>query len=106
MNKRIRELRKSLNLTLNEFGSQIGLKHSTLSDIENGKTNITERVIILICSQFNVNEEWLRTGQGEMFVEKNKKYDEFFSIFINLSKPLQDFLIQTAKNLLDMQDKL
>lgn len=105
MNTRIKELRNYLKLTQKEFGLKIGLK-SSISEIENGNAPITERTIISICSKFNVNESWLRYGKGEMFNIINKKYDDFFSIFNNLNEPLQDFLIQSAKNLLDTQKKL
>lgn len=106
MNSRIKELRKILKLTQSEFGSKIGLKPTSLCDIEQNRCNVTERVIIAICSKFNVNENWLRNGEGEMFNTIDKKYNEFFSIYNNLNEPLQDFLIQTAKNLLDTQKKL
>lgn len=105
MNTRIKELRKKLNLSQREFGSQIGLR-SSISEIENNQAPITERTIIAICLKYNVNEEWLRTGNGEMFVNEDKKFKEFFEIYKSLSTPLQDFLIQTAKNLLDTQGKL
>lgn len=106
MNTRIKELRKILKLTQAEFSSKIGLKPSSLCDIEQNRCSVTERVIIAICSKYNVNENWLRTGEGEMFNTINKKYDEFFSVYNSLNEPLQDFLIQTAKNLLNTQKKL
>lgn len=105
MNTRIKELRTILHLKQKEFGNAIGLR-SSMSDIELGKAPITERTIIAICSKFNVNEEWLRTGTGEIFVNEDRKFNEFFEIYKSLSKPLQDFLIQTAKNLLETQNKL
>lgn len=76
-----------------------------MCDIEHQRCNITERVIIAICSKFSVNEEWLRTGFGEMFVSEDKDFNQFFEVYKTLSKPLQDFLIQTAQNLLDLQNK-
>lgn len=106
MNERILELRKSLNLSQTDFGEQIGMKASSISDIENNRVQISDRTIIAICSKFNVNEEWLKTGNGNMFLEYDKKHDEFFSVFQNLKEPLQDFLIRTARDLLDTQDKL
>ena len=106
MNERILELRKSLNLSQTEFAEQIGLKQGSLSDLETGRAKINERIIILICSKFNVNMEWLKTGNGNMFIEYDKKHDEFFSVFQNLKEPLQDFLIRTASDLLDTQNKL
>ena len=106
MNERIIELRKSLNLSQTDFGKQIGISKSSISDIEIGRISISERTIISICSKFNVNEEWLKTGNGNMFLEYDKKHDEFFSVFQNLKEPLQDFLIRTARDLLDTQNKL
>lgn len=106
MNSRIKQLRNHLNLSQKEFASKIGLKNSSLCDIEQNRSKVTERNIIAICSIFNVNENWLRTGQGEMFNVLQKNYNEFFSIFKNLKPVLQDFLIKIAKDLLDTQNKL
>lgn len=69
MNKRIKELRKQLGLTLDQFGEHVGLKKSTLSNIENEKNSVTEQTFISICREFNVNPEWLRNGTGDMFLE-------------------------------------
>ena len=106
MTTRILELRKTLKLSATEFGKNIGLKPSSMSDIEHGRSKLTERVIIAICAKYNVNEEWLRTGKGEMFIKENRKFNEFFEIFNKVNEPLQDFLIQCAKSLLDAQKKL
>ena len=48
MNERVRELRKALNMTLEAFGARIGIKKSSLSQIENGINNLTEQTILLI----------------------------------------------------------
>ncbi|WP_368260665.1 helix-turn-helix domain-containing protein [Eubacterium callanderi] len=69
MNDKVKELRKHLNLTQKEFGERIGLKPNSISDIENEKNSLTDIVLKSICKEFNVNEEWLRTGKGEMFVD-------------------------------------
>lgn len=106
MNTRVKHLRLKLNLTQKDFGSKIGLKTGSVCDIEQGRCNVTERCIIAICSKFNVNEIWLRTGKGEIFNTIDKSYNEFFEIFKNLNPVLQDFLIKTAKNLLESQNKL
>lgn len=106
MNTRIKELRTFLKLTQKNFGAKVGLKPSTINDIEHSRCKVNERLQIAICSKFNVNEEWLKTGNGNMFNENDKKYDEFFQIFNKLNPVLQNFLIQTAKNLLDTQNKL
>lgn len=106
MHNRLIQIRKELQLTLKEFSSVIGLKPSTISDMEHQRCKINDRTIISICSKFNVNEKWLRSGEGEMFNIIDKKYDEFFSIYNNLNEPLQDFLFTTAINLLDTQNRL
>lgn len=106
MNTRIRELRKTLKLTQEQFGNKIGLKSTSICDIEHNRCIVTERVIISICAKFNANETWLREGSGEMFVLEDKTYKEFFEIYKSLSTPLKEFLIQTAQNLLDTQAKL
>ena len=106
MNNRIRELRKALDLSQKEFAEKIGLKQNAISYMEKNGFTITEQNIKVICSQFNVNENWLRTGSGKMFLENEKKQKEFFDIFDELSPALQDYLIKTAKDLLDTQSKM
>ena len=106
MNNRIRELRKSLNLSQKEFAEKIGLKQNAISYMEKSGATVTEQNIKAVCSQFNVNESWLRTGAGKMFIENEKKQKEFFDIFDELSPILQDYLIKTAKDLLDAQSKM
>ncbi len=66
MNGRIKELRKKLGLTLEKFGERIGVKKAAVSKWENGD-NITDQMFKSICREFNVNEEWLRNGTGEIF---------------------------------------
>ena len=67
MDKRIRKLRRSLDLTQQEFGDRIGVKRNTIATYEGGRSTPIDSVISLICREFSVNEEWLRTGTGEMF---------------------------------------
>lgn len=70
LNERIKELRKALGLTLDKFGEQVGVKRSAIGNIENGVRGVTEQMFKSICREFNVNESWLRTGEGEMFVQR------------------------------------
>ena len=72
MNERIRELRKTLGLTLEKFGERVGVKKSALSLVENGKNNVSEQLFFSICREFNVNDDWLRTGDGEMFNQSDE----------------------------------
>lgn len=106
MNKRIRELRKALNLSQKDFAEKIGLKQNAISYMEKSGSTVTEQNIKTICFQFNVNENWLRTGFGKMFLENAKKQKEFFDVFNELSPVFQDYLIKTAKDLLDTQSKM
>lgn len=76
MNERIRELRKSLNLTMEAFGERIGVSKSTISNIENGNREATEHMIKSICREFGVDYIWLTTGEGEMFVESDDDFME------------------------------
>lgn len=69
--ERIKYLREEIiNKTQKVFGSQIGLKPNSVSDIERNKHNPTDQTIKVICKEFNVNEEWLRNGTGEMSNEE------------------------------------
>lgn len=68
MNERIRELRKTLNLTMEKFGEKLGVKKNTVSQWENGINSITDQMFRSICREFSVNEEWLRTGKGDMLI--------------------------------------
>ena len=76
MNERIRELRKSLNLTMEAFGERIGVSKSTISNIENGNRDATEHMIKSICREFGADYIWLTTGDGEMFVETDDDFIE------------------------------
>ncbi len=72
MNERIKQLRKELGLTLDKFGEKIGVGKTAISKIENGDRSVTDQMFKSICREFNVREEWLRNGEGEMFVQMNR----------------------------------
>lgn len=69
MGERVRELRKTLGLSGERFGEKIGLKKVAVSQIETGRNGLSEQNILAICREFNVNEEWLRYGTGNMFLD-------------------------------------
>lgn len=77
---RIIELRTELNISQEELGERIGLSRSGVSNIEKGKRALNDRHIKLICSEFNVSEKWLRTGEGDMLVHQTR--DEKIAHFI------------------------
>ena len=70
MNERIKKLRKYLDLTQEEFGKRIGVKRNTIATYEMGRNEPIDSVITLLCREYGVNEVWLRTGAGKMFVPK------------------------------------
>lgn len=69
--ERIRLIRKETGQTQSDFGEKIGLKQSSMGQIESGVRNATDRIILLICEKFSVNEEWLRSEKGTMFIEND-----------------------------------
>ena len=75
MNERIKEIRKELGYSQEKFGSMIGFKKNSVSQLENGVNKPSEQTIMSICREFHVNEEWLRTGEGEMFVQLDKELE-------------------------------
>lgn len=70
MNERVKELRKALGLSREEFANRLGLKsRGKIENIELGRTSPDEPFLDLICKTYNVNSEWLHTGDGEMFIK-------------------------------------
>lgn len=100
MNDRIKELRETLNLSMEKFGSQIGISRSAISKLESGISNVSERTILSICRTFHVDYFWLTEGTGEMFLsvpdnilyEISEEYDlddvdqKIIEKYLNLSK--------------------
>ncbi len=103
MNERIKQLRKELGLTLEKFGEKIGVTKQTVSRIENGINNVTDQMFKSICREFNVREEWLRTGEGEMFVQMS--YDsEIISFIQSVQKDDNSFKKKFLKMLASLDD--
>lgn len=79
MKERIKQIRKKERLTQTEFGERIGVKGNTITNYETGLRNPTDAVIKAICREFNVNETWLRTGEGDMFIQltRDEQIEQF-----------------------------
>lgn len=90
INERLRVLRESLGITQTALGKRINRAPSTMSDYEKGKV-IPERTILDICNAFNVNEAWLRTGDGEMFRKESNMDVELAHQVGRLIKSDDDF---------------
>lgn len=73
MYERLKKLRKTLNLTQQQFADRIGSKRNTVAKYETQANTPSTAVISLICREFHVNEEWLRHGTGEMFLPKSRE---------------------------------
>ena len=65
--ERIKEIRKTLDLTLDKFGEKLGVTKQTVSRIENGVNNVTDQMARSVCREYNVNYDYLMYGEGEMF---------------------------------------
>lgn len=85
MNERLKKLRKELDMTQQEFADKIGIARGNIGSYEVGKTAISNAVISLICKTFNVNENWLRTGEGEMFEQmtEQEKIMKYTALLLN-----------------------
>ena len=107
MNERIKEVRKALGLTLEKFGKALGVTKQTMSRIENGVNNVTEQMFLSVCRVYNVNEDWLRNGTGEMF---NKPSDEvgYYAEFLleqdSVDEPLRSLIVDMIKAYVDLDD--
>ena len=83
MKNRVSNIRKALHLSQESFGSRLGVTGASIKRIEKGERSITEQMILAICREFNVREEWLRDGKGDMFLDFTE--DEFAKAAASLS---------------------
>lgn len=72
MNERIKQIRKALHLSQDDFGKKLGVTRGVITNIELNKTEPKPLFIKLICETFEVNEDWVVNGTGEMFVQKSR----------------------------------
>lgn len=85
MNERIKNVRLELGLTMEEFGSRLNVARSTISNIESGRKNVSQRTINDICREFNVNPEYLSGESEDMFLEMSRS-DELAAFFGDVLK--------------------
>ena len=105
MNNRIKFLRKSLNLTQQEFADKLNIKRGAVSNYEIGRNQPIDAVISLICREFNVNENWLRSGEGEMFLPVEDEVGEVVSKLVDKSNPFYDMIIDIMHTFNNLDDK-
>lgn len=107
MNIRIAEVRKAVNLTQEKFAAQLGLSRNFLWMIEKGDRVPSDRTIADICREFNVNEDWLRTGEGEMFNPQDEKLAAFVgSLVADDSEPFKRRMVELLADLTPEEWKL
>lgn len=122
MNNRIKQVRNYFHLTQQEFADRIKVKRNTVATYEMGRTKPSDSGVSIICREFNVNEEWLRTGEGEMFmpapmdelqalVDRYNLSDaaaEFVKTFVELPEDVRqavlDFVKVSASNMASLSD--
>lgn len=119
MKERIRELRRHLNMTMEEFGARIGLTKSAVSFIESGRNGARDQTVFAICREFGVSEAWLRTGKGEMFEQTrasvldrlSTEYDlsreqrSVIEAFLDLDPQERDVILKYVHNVFDRSAK-
>lgn len=103
INDRVKILRKELGLTLDKFGEHLGVKKSTLSNIENNRYGVTDQMIKSICREFNVDYIWLTTGEGVMFKDSDDAFLERIDRIMADENSLHKNIIRAAVNL-DVED--
>ena len=103
--ERIKEVRNKLKMSQIEFSERIYLSKSFYGDIEIGKKKVNDRIIFIVSKQFNVNENWIRTGNGNIFNEINPdiRKEKLISIYNQLDLSLQNCLVEQSEILLKLQ---
>lgn len=92
MKERIKKVRKSNNLTMEQFGKKIGITKSSVSLLESGKNSPSEQTLKLICQEFNINKEWLSTGVGEMYNMVEDETAVIVSDLLEKQNPMYDII--------------
>ena len=96
MEDRIKKIRKYVGLKQSEFAERIGVKAATITSYETGLRVPSDAVIISICREFGVREEWLRTGEGDMLLpvsEDDELVQALANLQVNENDPMRDLLV-------------
>lgn len=108
--ERVKQIRKSKGMTLEKFGERVGVTKQTVSRIENGVNALTEQMLLSVCREFDVNEQWLRTGEGEMFKERSPSeeigyYVEDLLEYDGQGNPFYDMIVEMMKTYVELDGK-
>jgi transcriptional regulator with XRE-family HTH domain len=106
LNARIREIRETLRLSQVQFARVISLSPGYLAGMELGDRKVNDRFVKLVCSSFNINENWLRDGKGEMFLEnRDEEFTRLAALYRDLTPQYKKYVLKQIELLLDMQDE-
>jgi transcriptional regulator with XRE-family HTH domain len=97
LDTRVKQLRKALNLSQNAFGKRLGVTAAGISKIESGNRNLTEQMQLMISNEFQVNENWLRYGDGEMFKRKPPEVIGQLAQYYRLDEMDQRIILEYAR---------
>lgn len=103
--ERVRTLRKELSLTQSDFGKRVGVGKTAISKIEKNENSLTDRMFNSICREFNVNEDWLRSGDGDMFLPFEDDVAEMVSQLLEVSNPFYDLILDMMVSFNELDDK-
>ena len=105
INQRVKQVRQSLNLSQAKFAKSLSMSNGYIAGIELERNNVNDRIVKLICFTFNVNENWLKTGIGEMFnSEDNQLTDLAVSTFKDLKPQYKEYILKQIEQLLEIQE--
>lgn len=105
MNERIKEIRKSLGMTQSTFASKIGLSRNYIAQLEIGTRIPPDRTISDICREFSINEQWLRTGEGDMYVLVEDETAAVVASLLEENNPLFDLIVKIVREYNKLDDK-
>ncbi len=104
VNQRIKQVRQELNLSQAKFAKGISISNGYIAGIELGNRKANDRIIKLICSEYGVNEHWLKTGNGNMFDHPpGETLEKLVDVFKELNQEFQEYVLQQIQSLLEVQ---
>ncbi|MDR2663341.1 MAG: helix-turn-helix domain-containing protein [Treponema sp.] len=104
VNERIRRARQALNMSQTDFSKAIYISSGYTAEIENGHRTANDRIIHLIGLTFGVNEEWLKTGRGEMFYRSpSERKERITALFDELNPRFQEYALAVIDRLVKLQ---
>ena len=104
--ERVRILRKELSLSQEIFGKKLSVRKTAISKIERGENCLTDRMLKSICREFRVDEDWLKTGEGEMFLPPNDELGDLVGRLVaDRSSEFSSIILDIMRSLDQLDDK-